>query len=120
METTITESFPKLVAVIGYYESDICPHCGSSGKHVFEFICDDGKKRAAMSGCIKLFKPGPDARLLQEAFKRVLAGSRASWWREMVEAAKKLANDKDLASFQISVMNAEIRRQNWLGKNGYK
>lgn len=115
-----TQSFPKLVAVIDYYESDTCPHCGAGGKHVFKFMCDDGSVRAAMRGCLKLYKPGPDARLVQEAFKRILAGSTASWWREMVSAAKKLTEDKNLSTFQVTVMNAENRRQHWLRKNGFK
>jgi hypothetical protein len=113
-------AFPKLIAVVDYYESDACPHCGAGGKHVFRFICDDGKTRAAMRGCLKLFKPGPDARLLQEAFKRVSTGQAASWWREMVNAATQLTEDRDLEAFRATVANAENRRQSWLRKNGFK
>jgi hypothetical protein len=35
--------------------TDICPHCGSDGRYVHYFKCDDGTTRGAMSGCVKLF-----------------------------------------------------------------
>lgn len=41
--------------------SAICPHCGASGRYVHYFECEDGTKRGAMSGCIKLFPVSPIA-----------------------------------------------------------
>lgn len=41
--------------------SATCPHCGASGRYVHSFECEDGSRRAAMSGCIKLFPVHPIA-----------------------------------------------------------
>ena len=114
-------AFPKLIAVVGYYESDTCPHCGAQGKHVFQFLCEDGVVRGAMRGCLKLFKPGPDARLVQEAFTRAKTGGPlASWWREMLDAATQVQVDKDATAFHARIQAAEQKRQWWLRKNGFK
>lgn len=34
----------------------VCPHCGADGRYIHWFECEDGSKRGAMSGCIKLFR----------------------------------------------------------------
>ena len=33
-----------------------CPHCGADGRFIHWFECEDGSKRGAMSGCVKLFR----------------------------------------------------------------
>lgn len=36
--------------------SAFCPHCGSGGRYVVSFICENGEHRGAMRGCIKAFR----------------------------------------------------------------
>lgn len=111
----------------GGFGSATCPHCGAEGRYINVFICEDGSRRGAMSGCFKLF-PGsnsPIAKLTQEAYKRQRqakeTGKRlASWWADIVAAAEELQpGNVNVAAFMSKVQNAESRRQGWLRQNGY-
>lgn len=104
-----------------------CPHCGADGRYVFYFVCVDGSRRGAMSGCLKLFpqSASPTARLVSEAFKRereaaVNHSKLASWWAEMIEAARALGRGEgSVLDFTARVQQAERSRQAWLNRNGY-
>jgi hypothetical protein len=39
----------------GEYGAATCPHCGADGRYVWSFLCEDGTRRGAMAGCIRLF-----------------------------------------------------------------
>lgn len=137
-----TSALPSIIAVTGRrdsgeYGNASCPHCGALGRYVWTFICSDGTRRGAMSGCIKLFPQMKDtsriAKLIQEAFDRRAKAEEerknlASWWREMVEAAEEFGSaklpDHDAIKAAIQVLYAKVsaaesRRQEWLNRNGY-
>jgi hypothetical protein len=51
------ETLPRIVRFLGIDECEgsSCPHCGAEGKYIIRFQCDDGIRRGAMRGCVKLF-----------------------------------------------------------------
>lgn len=127
-----TATLPSIVAFIGTHDSGEfgnarCPHCDAEGRYVHTFICDDGTRRGAMSGCIQLFRVGRDwaAKLSMEAFKRKREAedsgrALASWWQEMVVASGELGDGSiDLSEWRNRIGDAERRRQAWLAKDGY-
>jgi len=61
---TDVAALPKIIRFIALHDAgpsdggkgnDVCPHCGADGRYVWEFECDDGTRRGAMRGCVKLF-----------------------------------------------------------------
>lgn len=127
-----TSTLPSIVAFIethdsGEYGNATCPHCGAEGRYVHTFICDDGTRRGAMSGCINLFRVSKDwaTKLCMEAFKRQRDAKDqdrrlATWWQEMIEACGKLGEGTiSVEEWRSLVGQAENRRQQWLSNNGY-
>lgn len=59
------QPLPRIVRFLGTDDSpdSECPHCGSKGRFIHSFLVDDGRRLAAMSGCVKLF---PCARIATE------------------------------------------------------
>ena len=61
------KDYPKIVEYITMIDggpcddgpTSVCPHCGSDGRYVHYFKCEDGGEYGAMSGCIKLFPVSP-------------------------------------------------------------
>lgn len=104
-----------------------CPHCGARGRYVYRFVCDDGVVRAAMRGCLQLFRPadGPVAKATERAFEKASAAKRdgrrlASWFAEILEATTALgAGTLSVADHRAIVLAAESRRRAWLDRNGY-
>lgn len=141
MTTKATASLPAILAVTGCYDGGpcdggptaTCPHCGAGGRYIWSFICADGSRRGAMSGCIQLYPSDRHSRLIQEAFNRRMKAkeegrSLASWWAAMIEAteafaAKELRDHQEVAAataeLHAAVREAEGRRQSWLHRNGY-
>lgn len=67
---TATETLPRITRFLGTTDSGpceggeptaICPHCGSGGRYIHYFECEDGTTRGAMSGCVQLFPIHPIA-----------------------------------------------------------
>lgn len=123
---------PKLLVLLGRHDSGeygnaACPHCGALGRYVYSFLCEDGQRYGAMSGCIKLF-PKADPWLysiIEKAFDKEQDAKDnktklASWWTEMIEAVNEVSNGKiTVEEMRSRVRSAESRRQAWLTKNGY-
>lgn len=68
---------PRIVRFLGTDDSpdSECPHCGARGRFIHSFIVEDGRRLAAMSGCVKLF---PVSRVaLEEQRLRKKAADRA-------------------------------------------
>lgn len=67
---TATTTLPKITRFLGTTDhgpcegepSAICPHCGSGGRYIHAFECEDGTTRGAMSGCVQLFPVSPIAK----------------------------------------------------------
>lgn len=102
-----------------------CPHCGAEGRYVFHFVCADGSRRAAMSGCVNLFPATPEALLTQQAHSKAAQALRdgkqlASWWKEILAAVEALeAGEMTPDLFRASVRASDGRRRSWLARNGY-
>jgi hypothetical protein len=140
-EIKASAKLPAIVAIVGVkdggptdggYGSAICPHCGAEGRYVYSFICEDGKRRGAMAGCLKLFPKSnaPASRLVIEAHKRMREAAEAkpprklaSWWQAMIDATDALEKSGGgidaVNAFVAAVGAAERTRQDWLSKNGY-
>jgi len=130
---------PRVLAVVGVTDygpaidgSDMnatCPHCGAQGRYVIDFICDDGTRRGAMSGCFKLFRGSESrtAKLVQEAFSRKADAERdgkklAGWWADIVAEAEAFADTGSAAEapvFASRIAAIDARRQAWLKAKGY-
>lgn len=98
--TPIT-GLPKIVEYLNMTDAgpcddgptDTCPHCGSDGRYVHYFKCDDGSTRGAMSGCVKLF---PVSRVVSEHMKladkerelKAKGWKLNSWQTKMLEAVE--------------------------------
>ena len=51
-------TFPRIVSFLGTDDCGpgaTCPHCGATGRWVVRFVVEDGRRLAAMRGCVKLF-----------------------------------------------------------------
>jgi hypothetical protein len=61
----VLASLPRIVRFLGTSDAGgpdaECPHCGAKGRYVHSFECEDGSRRGAMSGCVKLFPVHPIA-----------------------------------------------------------
>lgn len=127
-----TSTLPAIIAFLGTsdsgeYGNARCPHCNAEGRYVHTFICEDGTRRGAMSGCIQLFPQSRDrySKLAMEAYKRSKQAKEegrnlASWWADMVAACESLGDGAiGIDEWRFQVGQAESRRQAWLSKNGY-
>lgn len=123
------ETLPRIVVMIartdsGEYGNATCPHCGADGRYVWTFRCDDGTKRGAMAGCIKLFPRSAlvdeHQRLLERAADRKAKGWQlASWDQAKLEAIEQVANGKVGEAEAVLVVKAEnAKRDTWLAKRG--
>ena len=111
-----------------------CPHCGSGGRWIHVFLCDDGLVYGAMSGCIKLFGEAPKSKLskmAELAIEKEKASARdleyrgkktpvAKWFTAVLDALR------DLELGTITLEEAEkigkteyFKRAEWLRDNGY-
>ena len=117
-----------------YEATGNCPHCGSGGRWIHVFLCDDGLIYGAMSGCIKLFGEGPKTKLAimgEKAIEKEKASARdfeyrgkvtpiAKWFTAVLDALR------DLELGTITLEEAEkigkteyFKRATWLRDNGY-
>lgn len=94
--------------------SAFCPHCGSGGRHVIGFVCENGEQRGAMRGCLKLFRMSRLAAQQLDSLKRFkddteahARGSRkwpaASW-------------DQDIYSITAALEAGEITADEAVGR----
>jgi hypothetical protein len=72
----------------------VCPHCGSDGRYVQYFLCDDGNSYGAMRGCVKLFPVAPIAKRHQKLAQR------------KTELRRKYGKDATLNSWDARQMDA--------------
>lgn len=129
-----------LVLFAGYHDhgpcepgspSAFCPHCGSGGRHVWEFFCQDGTRRAAMRGCLKLF---PSSKLaidqmtaidrFHEAIADQKSGKRkwgpASWDNDIFGITEDLAHGEiDIDGAKAGIAAALDRRRAFLARKGF-
>ena len=83
-----------------YEATGNCPHCGSGGRWIHVFLCDDGLIYGAMSGCINLFGEGPKTKL-------AIMGEKAiDKEKEMIRANAKGGKKKTLAKWFSTVLDA--------------
>lgn len=76
------DTLPRIVRFLGTDDcpGSACPHCGCTGRYIHNFVTDDGRTLAAMSGCVKLFPVSLVA--LEEQRLRKKANERAKrGWR---------------------------------------
>lgn len=96
-------SFPRIVRIVGNFESDTCPHCGARGRYVTAFETDDGRHLAAMAGCIRLFPVSPIAsehlRLMKKLEACNRTGRRLNRW--------DLASLDAIEAFYAGTMNED-------------
>ena len=111
-----------------------CPHCGSGGRWIHVFLCDDGLVYGAMSGCIKLFGEAPKSKLskmAELAIEKEKASARdleyrgkkppvAKWFTAVFDALR------DLELGTITLEEAEkigkteyFTRNTWVRDNGF-
>lgn len=79
-----TQALPRIIAITGRtdageYGATTCPHCGAQGRYITSFVCEDGKTRGAMSGCIKLFPISPLAKIHADLLVKSAANVRKGW-----------------------------------------
>lgn len=79
-----TTTLPRIIAITGRtdageYGATTCPHCGANGRYITTFVCEDGKTRGAMSGCIKLFPISPLAKIHADLLAKSAANVRKGW-----------------------------------------
>lgn len=114
-----------------------CPHCGSAGRWIHVFLCDDGLIRGAMSGCINLFGEAPKTKLaimvekaIEKEKEMVRKNERSGLGGKKATMAKWFSNVLDaLRDFELGKITfAEVekigtdeyfKRNNWLRDNGY-
>lgn len=140
-EIKASAKLPAIIAIVGVHDggpmdggfgSAQCPHCGAEGRYVYTFICEDGKRRGAMAGCLKLFPQSnsPVSKLVIEAHKRDRQAKDfkpprklASWWAAMIAATDALEGSggghEAVQVFIDAVNAAERQRQAWLNRKGY-
>ena len=71
-----------------------CPHCGSDGRYIFFFECEDGTERGAMRGCLKLFPVSKIAEIDRKLIEKE------------AELAKKYGREAHLNSWQTAQREA--------------
>lgn len=76
--------FPRIVRFTGTTDSGEfgnarCPHCGAPGRYVTSFICDGGKRGAAMAGCLNLFPVAPIAREEMRLREKLKQREKKGW-----------------------------------------
>ena len=111
-----------------------CPHCGSAGRWIHVFLCDDGLIYGAMSGCIKLFGEAPKSKLAimaEKAIEKEKASARdfengrkvtnvAKWFTAVLDALRDLELGKITLEEAEKIGKTEyFKRAEWLRDNGY-
>ena len=121
------QDYPKIIAFTGSYDSGeygnaTCSHCGAKGRYYRTFVCDDGTARSAMSGCITLFPMSPLAKEHSKVLDKVRSGRKLNNWDnkklEAIEAVIAGTMSPEQALGVVYEQNR--RRQEWLGKKGYR
>jgi hypothetical protein len=99
----VKTDLPKIVRFLDFMDygpadggqgSTTCPHCGSPGRYVLTFLCDDGGRYSAMRGCVKLF---PTSRIAVEDQKLV---------ERLAELRKTYGPEAKLNSWQARIREA--------------
>lgn len=127
MSNAVT-SFPKIVTFLGKSDSGefgnaICPHCGAKGRYVIDFVCEDGVRRGAMSGCIKLFPISPLAKehiaITERQTERAAKGQKlASWDIAKLDAIDQvLAGALTVEQALVVVRDQNYKRSVWIDRN---
>jgi len=110
-----------------------CPHCGSGGRWIHVFLCDDGLIYGAMSGCINLFGEGPKTKLAimgEKAMskeKEMIRGNEkggkktiAKWFTAVLDALRDLELGKITLEEAEKIGKTEyFKRNTWLRDNGF-
>lgn len=125
MSSDNAKSLPRIIRFLGTVDcgadgQGACPHCGAQGRYIHQFECEDGTVRGAMSGCIKLFRMHPFARVMFkiEAKERKYAskGWKLSSWdieeRTAIEAF--YAGSIPEASVKSVLDNVRDRRKSYV------
>ena len=116
-----TNNLPRIIyferiTVAPEGDPDLCPHCGAKGRYIYWFVCEDGHKYGAMSGCVKLF---PWHRFAHE-HKRILDKQRTkkklcSWDEDMKAAIEKYASGEIGEREADNLIRAAKRtRESWM------
>lgn len=131
---TPTSTLPKIITVLGVQDcgpcdpepTGVCPHCGTDGRYIYTFLCEDGTRRGAMKGCIQLFPRHPLAMKVQGVFKKQLDYTKKQWklatWDQMViDATGDLeAKRINLAEWENRVRSAFFQRDAYLKRRFHR
>jgi hypothetical protein len=124
-------SLPKIVYLLGVddsgeYGNATCPHCGAQGRYTYFFVCDDGERRGAMAGCIKLYPQHEfvaiHAAILQKQRDNQKKGWKlAGWDQETLDAITAYAAGKMSEGEAKDVIGrAKRAKAAWMKKKGYR
>lgn len=130
-------SLPRIVRFLGTSDAGpladgggtVCPHCGAEGRYVHAFECEDGSRRGAMSGCVKLFPVSPiaeiDMRLHErerDLRKRFGPTAKLNSWDAQIRDALDAfyAGTLDERSALMRAQVAEQAKRNWRRTRGLR
>ena len=137
MTSTQIEQLPRIIQFLsrtdsGEFGGDNCAHCGAKGRYQFHFICEDGKRHAAMAGCIQLYPISPIAKIHSGLMAKQAELSHQKWpngeqknlnsWDaaklEAIEAFYRGEAEED-ATIQ-ACRNQDYKRDAWMQKKGFR
>jgi len=135
MSVVVSVAKPKIVLITEIVDGGpggavSCPHCGSLGRWVTFFACEDGQKGGAMNGCIKLWPITPFAEkcrklLLKQKQAIATEGNQNSiklnhWNMAQLDAIYRFSQDKIGLEEAIELIHqADRDKKGWMKKRGY-
>src|ERR1041384_229731 len=98
-------TLPRIIRFVertdsGEFGAAQCPHCGADGRYVYWFVTEDGERRGAMAGCIRLFPVSKIAKehhaIMERRADRESKGWKlASWDTAKLEAIEAFYRGED-------------------------
>lgn len=121
-----TTQLPKIIQFLettdaGEYGATCCPHCDAKGRYVHHFLVEGGARRAAMSGCIKLFPVSPVAlahkKIMEKAAKLPEGRKLNGWDTKKLEAIEAYyAGTTAEADALIVIQSEDAACARWVAK----
>lgn len=128
--TKTNQQLPRIVRFDGVTEGSefgdmTCPHCGALGRVVHHFLCEDGKRRGAMAGCIQLFPVSEIARehkKITEKIRKLKPGRNpARWDSKKLDAIERYYQGKLTEGQCLAWIEDENRkRDDWMRSKGWR
>ena len=124
-------TFPTIAYMLEPIEGAACPHCGCAGRNIYPFMTTDGRRLAAMAGCLKLFPKHRfaerHAAILQKHVAKVRAAARRGdnspnlpgWDQNIVAAIESVARGEVSEQHVVGTIAVEDgKKREWLHRNG--